>query len=101
VTSAAFLAPAPTRCPRANCFAEPLVLTLRAELTDPMLIFGERHLRGVVAAVCRAPEHATAASNAGAATARALSRLCLSWSTAQFGVDRFSAGLINGYEPAA
>jgi transposase InsO family protein len=39
----------PLRSPRANAYAERFVLTARTEVTDRMLIFGERHLRMILA----------------------------------------------------
>jgi putative transposase len=38
----------PPRSPRANAHAERFALTARTEVTDRMLIFGERHLRVVM-----------------------------------------------------
>src|SRR6266568_2096181 len=90
----------PPRSPRANAYAERFVLTARTELTDQMLIFGEHHLRRVLAAYAvhyngqrphRArqlrpprPEHPIPAAPARQITRRAV-----------------LGGLLNEYEPAA
>ncbi|MCP2323428.1 transposase InsO family protein [Hamadaea flava] len=47
----------PARCPRANAYAERWVRTLLSELTDRMLIFGQRHLRHVLAEYVRHYNH--------------------------------------------
>jgi len=38
----------PPRSPKANAYAERFVLTARTEVTDRMLIFGQRHLRTIL-----------------------------------------------------
>ena len=81
-------------------FAERFVLTARTELTDRILIFGERHLRPVLAQYERPLQRpaATPSRSASPATPRS-SRPDL----AQERIRRRSVlgGLINEYERAA
>ncbi len=90
----------PPRSPRANAYADRFVLTARTELTDRMLIFGERHPRRVLAEYARhynshrphrarqlrppRPEHPVRARPAQRITRRTV-----------------LGGLLNDYQPAA
>ena len=47
----------PPRCPRANAYAQRWVRTLRRELTDRMLTFGQRHLRHALAEYVKHHNH--------------------------------------------
>src|SRR6201989_2541291 len=81
----------PPRCPRGNCYAERFVLTVRTELTDRMLIFGERPLRRTLA-VYAAHYNAGDRIERCSCVHRARKRLSPSRATAVSGVDRSSAG---------
>jgi transposase InsO family protein len=82
----------PPRCPRANCYAERLVLTVRTELTDRMLIFGERHLRQALAVYAAHYNAQGDRIEHSSCVHRARKRLSPSRSAAESGVDQSSAG---------
>jgi hypothetical protein len=90
----------PPRCPRANCFAERFALTVRTEVADRMLIFGERHLRRVLA------EYASHYNTQRPHRALQLRPPRPEWPVAEPVLGRIRrrpvlGGLINQYEPGA
>ena len=90
----------PPRSPRANAFAERFVLTVRTEVTDRMLIFGERHLRAVLT------EYARHYNRRRPHRARHLHPPQPDYPVTDISTERIKrrsvlGGLINEYEPAA
>jgi putative transposase len=90
----------PPRSPRANAFAERFVLTVRTEVTDRMLIFGERHLRAVLT------EYARHYNQRRPHRALQLHPPQLDHPLTDISTERIKrrsvlGGLINEYEPAA
>ena len=90
----------PPRSPRANAHAERFVLTARTEVTDRMLILGERHLQSVLA------EYARHYNGRRPDRGRQLRPPRPDHTTADFAQERIKrravlGGLINEYERAA
>jgi putative transposase len=90
----------PPRCPRANCFAERFLRTLRTELTDRMLIVSQRHLRVVLT------EYVRHYNGRGPHRARDLRPPRPTHPVADLGHERITrkpvlGGLINEYERVA
>jgi hypothetical protein len=90
----------PPRSPRANAYAERLVLTARTGVTGRMLVFGERHLRAILA------EHETRCNGRRPHRRRQLCPPRPGHPAAGLSRERIRrrpvlGGLINEYEPAA
>jgi putative transposase len=90
----------PPRSPRANAFAERFLLTVRTEVTDRVLIFGQRHLRAVQA------EYARHYNGRRSHRGRQLHPPSSDHPEADLTKERIKrravlGGLINGYERAA
>ena len=81
----------PPRCPQSELLAERFVLTARTELTDRILIFGERHLRTVLAGT--APTTTAVDHSEHSSFVRHAPIIPLHVSTTRgSGADQFSAG---------
>ena len=91
----------PAHCPKANAIAERWIRTLRAELTDRMLILGPRHLRRMPTEYARHYNHAR--PHRALALQPPLPPATIIYLAEQRRIRRkpILGGLINEYEPAA
>jgi putative transposase len=94
----------PPRSPSANAYAERWVRTVRAEVTDRMLIAGQRHLRGVLDQYAahynqHRPHRALSLRPPGAAEGTPAAVTAIT--TAKIRRHKVLGGLINEYEQAA
>jgi putative transposase len=89
----------PPRSPRANAYAERFMLTARTEVTDRMLISGERHLRSVLTGY-EAHYNGRRPTAAGSSARPALTIPLLTSPVSGSSADA-SSGLINEYERVA
>jgi transposase InsO family protein len=88
------------RCPRANCYVERFVGTVRREVTDRLLIINEHHLTSVLNRYVSHYNHRRARRARGHTPPRPDYALTEPGS-GTVRRRRVLGGLINGYEPAA
>jgi putative transposase len=88
----------PPQTPRANCYAERWVRTVRAECTNRILIYGESHLRAVLRGLPEALQRAPAAPISSSSHLIMMTRPVAPWD-APVQRRKVLGSMINEYHP--